>query len=198
MRELGYKVKLNFESKKKKLKNDFLLEESRRIQESVEAFYNKEDISKWTPGKQEVISVKDSSTGKKVYLQLTLLELYAVFKAENPDIKIGKSKFCSLRPKNVLLSSETPHNICLCTYHENIIMILEALHKYSQKMIPLYSSSFRDQMVCENATTSCWFNQCEICKNSTLFKCIYPFANIDLNLIPKMKPLQNPLQNRMK
>ena len=38
---------------------------------------------------------------QKRLLLLNLNELYTTFKHENPELKIGISKFCNLRPKNV-------------------------------------------------------------------------------------------------
>jgi hypothetical protein len=51
--------------------------------------------------------------------------VYALFTDANPTIKIRKNKFAELRPKHVLLSSQLPRNVCLCKYHENIIMAVK-------------------------------------------------------------------------
>ena len=39
-------------------------------------------------------------------------ETYALFKDKYPNVKIGISKFASLRPSQVLLSSQVPSNVC--------------------------------------------------------------------------------------
>ena len=58
-------------------------------------------------------------------LHMSINEVYALFTDANPTIKIRKSKFAELRPKHVLLSSQLPRNVCLCKYHENIIMAVK-------------------------------------------------------------------------
>ncbi|MGR0260894.1 hypothetical protein ACUWCL_29190, partial [Klebsiella pneumoniae] len=57
-------------------------------------------------GKKDCVSVKVD--GKKITKQKRLVlcnlnELYVAFKAANLDCKIGRSKFCSLRPKWCIL-----------------------------------------------------------------------------------------------
>ena len=46
---------------------------------------------------------------------------------------ISFSKFCSLRPKNVLLTSDAPQYQCKCMIHKNFFLKLEALgHSYDR------------------------------------------------------------------
>ena len=42
-------------------------------------------------------------------------------------VKMGFSKFYSLRPKNVLLQAAMPQQVCLCQYHDNVKMLCESL-----------------------------------------------------------------------
>ena len=39
-------------------------------------------------------------------------ETYELFTDKYPNVKIGISKFASLRPSQVLLSSQVPSNVC--------------------------------------------------------------------------------------
>ena len=66
-------------------------------------------------------------TIQKRYLNMKVFEAYRCFKEERPDSSIGKSKFAELRPAHVLKRSETPRNVCLCRYHENINLQIQAL-----------------------------------------------------------------------
>ena len=50
---------------------------------------------------------------KARHLNNTINKVHAMFKEENPAIKIARSKFAELRPKHVLPSSN---------YHENLIL----------------------------------------------------------------------------
>lgn len=44
-----------------------------------------------------------------------LNELYVAFKISHPEYKIGRSKFCELRPKwRILAGSSGTHSVCVC------------------------------------------------------------------------------------
>jgi len=73
---------------------------------------------------------------------MTVAECYQTFKIDHPKHTIGLSKFASLRPKNCLLSSDMPHNVCGCKYHNNIILLLESLNRRFPEAVPLYSLDF--------------------------------------------------------
>ncbi|GBN82322.1 hypothetical protein AVEN_148987-1 [Araneus ventricosus] len=107
----------------------FLAEPARRngkqlspdIIELVKKFYQLDEQSRILPGMKDVVSI-----GKKVYerkrlILCTLSELYSSFKLEYPNLKIGLSKFCSLRPKwCVLAGASGTHLVCVCTIHQNL------------------------------------------------------------------------------
>ena len=76
------------------------------------------------PGKKtDVVTVTDAA-GKKKYakrhMYMNIKETFVVFKDENPGIKIRLTKFSTLRPLNVLLSSQAPSNVCTCIYHQKM------------------------------------------------------------------------------
>lgn len=81
------------------------------------------------PGIKDVVISTDSNNQKqkvqKRLLLLNLNEIYRYFKEEKPEIKIGFSKFCTLRPPNcVLAGSSGTHSICVCSYHQNVKLLL--------------------------------------------------------------------------
>ena len=91
--------------------------------QEVRSFYETDDISSQAPGKNDYIIIRDGQQKTKVqkrYLLLTIGEAYQEFKLVHPHMKIGKSKFAEMRPSHVCLRADTPANICLCSYHENI------------------------------------------------------------------------------
>lgn len=92
-----------------------------------------------------------------------------MFTKQYLDVKIGKSKFAELQPKHMLLSSKLPHNVCMCKYHENFIMALEALHN-AVLTIPKYSENFPSMLVCNIEQEDCWNNNCVSCKDEKVFK----------------------------
>lgn len=77
-------------------------------------------------------------------------------------VKIGLSKFSSLRPLNVLLSFEIPRNVCLCQYHENIKLICDCLKKEIPEF-PNYSGDFVENFVCSSDSEACMFGRCAKC-----------------------------------
>ena len=70
-----------------------------------------------------------------------------MFVKDNPTTKIGFSKFCFLRPINVMLSSKMPIDVRLCSYHENIKLLCQCLSKEIPQF-PAYSGSFVEYFVC--------------------------------------------------
>ena len=57
-----------------------------------------------------------------------LQELYTAFKEKHPNVNIGFSKFCALRPKwCVLDGSKITHSVCVCSGHQNILLLVDAI-----------------------------------------------------------------------
>lgn len=138
----------------------------------VKQFYIQDDVSRQAPGRKDVTTIRNDDGSKDKlqtrHLQHSIKELYALFKKQYPHIKIGKSKFAEFRPKHVLLSSKLPHNVCMCKYHENFIMALEALHD-AIPHIPKYSENFPSMLVCNTESEDCWNNNCVTCKDGNFF-----------------------------
>lgn len=101
---------------------------------------------------------------QKRHLYYTVNETYSLFKQDNPDVIIGKSKFAQLKPQHVLHRSDTPKDSCLCIYHENVVLICEALHKAGPDF-PVYSSEFVSNFVCSPTSEAYMFGHCEVCKD---------------------------------
>ena len=115
------------EESRRKIRSDALSEEQLK---SVENFYNRDDISRICPGKKDFISVKTPGGRELKQKRLLLLNVkgvYELFKKEEPDLKIGHSKFASLCPRQMMPMSLHDQELCMCKYHENINMILDGL-----------------------------------------------------------------------
>ena len=96
---------------------------------------------------------------------MTVFEAYQCFKEENPEVDIGKSKFSSLRPKWVLRSFDMPRNVCECKYHQNIIVLCEALHCLYPDTVPFYSEDvFVAKCKCNLEAESCMSDNCDKCE----------------------------------
>lgn len=88
----------------KKLIFIFLSEDTKL---KVKQFFEFDDVSPTMPGRKDVKAVKID--GKKCNIQNRLVmgnmkDIFKKFKKENPNIEIGFSKFCSLRPEHCVLS----------------------------------------------------------------------------------------------
>lgn len=132
----------------------------------IKNFYFRSDVVYTMPGMNDEITVYDSG-GKvklrKYYLTMYLREAYSLFKMENDNLEVGFSKFCFLRPPNVLLLHETPADQCKCKIHENFILKLKAL-KIN------YSNAWWQSILCDTEQNSlCWQGQCNECKDGRKF-----------------------------
>ena len=109
----------------RKTKSDRLSEE---VMNNVREFYHQDSISRMMPGKGDCVSVRKDGAKVKVQKRLLLCNLkeaYVVFKSEYPSMKVGFSKFAELRPKNVVLpGSAGTHAVCVCTYHQNVKLMI--------------------------------------------------------------------------
>uniref|UniRef100_A0A8D9F251 Uncharacterized protein n=1 Tax=Cacopsylla melanoneura TaxID=428564 RepID=A0A8D9F251_9HEMI len=157
---------------KRKLFNNDHTPSSKKSQEDQDVaslvlkFYERDDISRQAPGRKDVKSIRDK-TGKKQYVPkrhmiLTVLETYQLFKEEYPDVSIKKSKFYCLRPPNVLLSSEMPHNVCVCKYHANVIFLTQALHKLVYSFPPDHTTLIC-RLTCNVEDEKCMTGVCKEC-----------------------------------
>jgi hypothetical protein len=74
------------------------------------------------PGKKDYISIKVSGVEiheQKRLLLCSLKELYSRFKNSHPGVKVGFSKFTSLRPRNCIMTGTSgAHSVCVCTIHQ--------------------------------------------------------------------------------
>ena len=139
----------------------------KKIKENAEkhASHKEKDISRQAPGRKDSVIIKEN--GKKLKLQKrhlmwSLKETFGLFQKEDPQVKIGFSKFCSLRPKNVLLQAFMPRQVCLCQYHDNVKLLCECLTKEIQSF-PSYSAAFVDNFVCDSNKEECMMYKCGSC-----------------------------------
>ena len=160
---------------------------ARELVKMIEMFYQRDDISRICPGRRDVVTVK-TTDGKvklqKRHLYFKIGETNAIFLSEHPEVKISLSKFAMLRPPQVMLSSQTPTNVCTCIYHQNTILALDALHTYMPN-IPIYNKDFPSSCLESPDSENCWYNECE--HTNCGFEYFYPFPNDDSNKL-SIKP----------
>lgn len=93
-------------------------------------------------------------------------ELYRKFKEEYPIIRVGLTKFFTLRPKQCILADDSgTQMVCVCIYHQNVKLMLnggDIGNLTAGTAIEL--SSYKDclrKMMCFNPTRDVPFNDCE-------------------------------------
>lgn len=94
------------------------------IKRAIVKHFTRPDVSTEMPNKK----------GQKVeatrhVLQRSITATHASFKEDNPGVKVARSTFAALRPKNVLTQSHAKLFQCLCEYCANVELKLEALNK---------------------------------------------------------------------
>lgn len=133
------------------------------------------------PGKKDFVSVKTSSGRvqmQKRPLLLNIHEAYEIFKAENDGLKIGKSKFASLRPPQVIPMTLRDQDVCMCKYHENIDLIIAGLVKFIPGM-PNCSDSLLDCTVCGH-DEKCMDRVCLECGNLKAVDDLFRGVSMDM------------------
>lgn len=84
---------------------------------------------------------------------MSLSEAHNLF-CKDRDTSVSLSKFCGLRPKHVKLFDNIPHNVCVCTYNENIRLILVSLKSYTNLTNNI--STFTGMIVCNANSYHQW------------------------------------------
>ena len=133
---------------------------------SVTEFCYRPDISYTMPGMKDEMTVWEQGKKmklRKYYLVLFLKEAYKVYveSLAGDEHHIEFSKFCELRPKNVLLMKQTPADQCKCKVHENLFLKLKSLK--------LPYATFWEDVLCDTTLNSlCWQGQYQECENGNL------------------------------
>ena len=143
------------------------------VKKIINDFYFRTNLVYTAPGKDDYITVRNKGEKenlRKYYLTVFLREAFCMFKDLHPDIEIHFSKFCSLRPPNVLLLHNTPQEVCKCKTHEDFMYKLKGLG------IQYDSNFFKTYLCQEDMESECWKNECFDCKNGKKLKDAYDFS----------------------
>lgn len=169
VRKLGFDIfgdvaRVINESDKKRGVKHALSEEDKEI---VKNFYQRDDVSRQAPGIKDVKSVKDTKTGERIlcqkrYMNMTVREAYSLFTNDNPDVNIKMAKFYELRPPYVLLTSELPHNTCVCKYHANFNYLVESIAKKIPDF-PATGGDLLEKSCCDVKSEQCMLGDCSQC-----------------------------------
>ena len=62
-----------------------------------------------------------------------------------------------------LFDYNIPHNVCVCSYHENVRLLLVALKQHTQLSTDF--RSFVSQVTCDSSLKDCMSSKCTNCKD---------------------------------
>lgn len=132
-------------------------------------FYSRSDISYEAPGKSDVMFIKNANKQKELrqkrYMVMTVGEAYDIYKDETDKKNvINRTKFYELRPQNIFVVNETPHNVCVCQSHSNFDYLCKAL-----KSLHGFPSSYQNllkELTCNPESEDCMTSKCQQCDNS--------------------------------
>jgi len=120
----------------------------------VNSFYNDEELTREMPGKKDSISIGSCKHKQKHLILCNLNEFIAAFKLKHPEIKLGFSKFCSLRPKWCILAGAagTP-SVFVC-----VIYLLLVPVRLDYDLI--------QYLVCGTENQNCMIRRCKDWRNN--------------------------------
>ena len=122
-------------------------------------------------GKKDCITVREGDEKKQVQKWLILCNLkeaYCAFKDAHPELKIGFSKFASLRPKHcVFAGASGTHPVCVCSVHQNFKLMVEAVHlNRLTRDLTVPIQNYKDLLnfvKCKPAGENCHLGLCIFC-----------------------------------
>nr|XP_047122569.1 uncharacterized protein LOC124806053 [Hydra vulgaris] len=129
----------------------------------VKTFYEHDEHSRIMPGKKGYVSIKKNVHMQKRLLLCNLKELFVAFKCKNPEIKIGFSRFCTLRPKwCITVGASGTHSVCVCAIHQNLKLLLYPLGVTYKELLPY--------IVCDITNKDCMMRKCPATMNALVEK----------------------------
>ena len=132
-------------------------------------FYQDDEYSRLLPGKKDCVSViHGKEKMQKRLLLLPVEQLYKAFKEKYRDdesVKVGLSKFYSLRPKWCIPAGASgTHSVCCCTIHENIKLLCDCLPS---------GVTYKDLVqlaTCDSSNRDCMLLKCDDCPDKNSIK----------------------------
>ena len=97
-------------------------------------------------------------------LLVNISKIHTSFENEHPDKKIGFSTFALLRPKWCILVGAAGTYVCVCTYHQNVKIMLGAMNS------PTDYKQIMEICVCNLENPDCVLQHCDSCPDSLVLK----------------------------
>ncbi|CAF0750698.1 unnamed protein product [Didymodactylos carnosus] len=137
-----------------------------KLKDDSVKFYCRDDILYQMPGKRDTIVARQNgtkSTHQKRILLYNIREVHQLFLLEHSGSDIARTSFAELRPQYVLIKALMSHRVCVCAYHENINLLLEALAKHVKGGVCSDLQTFTNALVCDESNEACMSSNCKTC-----------------------------------
>ena len=149
------------------------------VQDKVENYFLRDDVSRPFPGLKNKISIK-LSNGVRQHFQkrLLLAPLETLHKqyidmCQNEQDIISFTSFWKLRPRQCVYSDDSSAmNVCVCMIHENMKFMFDALNKTNcfrdSPMTSNLDSFLINKILCKDSTDDCYLRSCEECNSKNI------------------------------
>ncbi|XP_056454193.1 uncharacterized protein LOC130388732 [Gadus chalcogrammus] len=96
----------------------------------------------------------------------SMKNLHLKFLAEQTNLRLSYSLFCTLRPYWVVHPTLADRETCMCKQHENLGFIAKKLHQ--MHIIDTSNlESLTQAITCDTTSKQCMYGECEKCSNNT-------------------------------
>lgn len=115
-----------------------------------------------SPSKRDVIALKTSGSKEfvvKRYMTRSIRESYSLLMKTYPDIKIGLTKFYTLRPKWVKISPYRDQ--CVCAICANFQLVVASVNNASSRAFS--EKDITSLCICSNPSEACMLLKCKEC-----------------------------------
>ena len=135
----------------------------RNIIDTVIDFYREDGISRISSNSKDIIQINKNPISLR-FMEMTVLEAFHIFQERFPNT-VSRSSFYSLRPREVKITS--PHDTCICLYHENMNLALKVCMFFPQHILTCFfrTKSFNQKVLYHSEMYSFY-------KNIFNYKCI--------------------------
>jgi hypothetical protein len=82
-----------------------------------------------------------------------------------------------------MIKAAMPHRVCVCLYHQNVSLLIDALSKHVNVTSCYDLSAFTTSLVCDDTNETCMLSACNNCSNN--FKLNVEDKTIDKNIFIK-------------
>lgn len=137
----------------------------------VDAFFRRDDISRAAPGMKDYKKVAGELIQIR-HLYYNITEAHNMFKEENPEDCISRTKFSRKRPSFALPLDEMPENVCVCPVHENVFALMASIKSSTAHAIPISGRELIDACCCSRDNPKCMnmtVERCGECKDLSIF-----------------------------